>query len=70
MMRLLAFLTGRRIVYLQDRNGRVYKSSAKLNPWGELSCPVYFWTSVGQVTLLPDGSTAGDASYVRRWKFG
>ena len=69
-LRVMARLTGGRVVLLQDCWGEVSQTIAyKMNsiPEDNLFAYVYFTSSVGPMALLPDGSYT--KSYITRWRF-
>jgi len=69
-LRVMARLTGGRVILYQDCWGKVGQTIAyKMNnlPEDNLFSYVYFSTSVGPMALLPDGSCT--MSYITRWRF-
>jgi hypothetical protein len=69
-LRVMARLTGGRVILYQDCWGKVGQTIAyKMNglPEGTLFAYVYFSTSVGPMSLLPDNSCT--MSYITRWRF-
>lgn len=66
MIRIWAFITGRKIVFLKDFEGEIYVSLARKTPFGYCA-PIYWFTGTGCVTLEEDG-TCGN-SYISNWKF-
>jgi len=66
VIRIWAFLTNGRLIYLRDFDGETALSIAYVNQWGEL-CAKRFWPfSIRTVRLLPDGIV--DGGYVKNWK--
>lgn len=65
---LIACLTFRRLVYLQDTDGDVTLTIEKITPFGDRIAKRWWPFSIQQVTLHSDGKCTG-ASYVRRWKY-
>ena len=66
MLKLLAWLTGRKVVYLMDHDGEVNRRLAKETPFG-LTTKRIKRNCVAGVLLLPDGNTRGKG-YVISWK--
>lgn len=71
MIKLISLITGRKIVYLEDFEGKIYKTLQvkKMNPFTkEPYCYVYWLERVGFVNLHKDGSTSG-RSYIKKWTY-
>ena len=70
ILRLISFVTGRRIVLLTDFEGTQYitieRKSYHLNT---TRCYVYWFTSVGDVILNEGGTTSGSSSYIENWEY-
>lgn len=58
-------------IYLRDREGDVYKTWIRKNPFKDLegNAHVYPFTRVGKVLLYKDGTTGGWSSYIKQWKY-
>ena len=76
MIKLVSFLTGRKIVYLKDIWGELYETLEYKNPikdpfTGQVKsmCPVFWLTGVGEVILNKDGTTGGDSCYIKQWMY-
>lgn len=65
-IRLWAFMTGGRLVWLKDADGEIKLTIAYTDPWGELRAERYWPNRVRSVRLLPDGRV--DGAYVVAWK--
>ena len=70
-LRIKKFLTGGKLVLLEDFKKDRYVSIAYKDPFGYLWCHVYPLTKVGMCILLEDGTVDPHcrSSYVRRWIF-
>lgn len=66
LIHIVSFLTGRKIVFLEDSYGEVYKTLEYKTPFGNKAY-VYWLTKVGHVNLEPDGTTTGQSTYINRW---
>jgi len=70
ILRLISYLTGRKIVLLEDFEGQVYKTlELKGRSFGKKRAHVYWFTGVGSVILNDDGTTSGSSSYIERWEY-
>jgi len=69
-LKILGFMTNRKVVLLKHFDGQISYSLAKQSDWSpfESSCYVYHFTKLGFVVLNQDGTTSG-ASYVHYWKY-
>lgn len=65
---LVACLTFRRLVYLEDMDGQITLTIARITPFGRLVAERWWPFPIKTITLRSDGSCEG-ASYVRRWKY-
>lgn len=63
---LWAFLTRQQVVYLEDMDGEVTKTFAKVSPFGDLRALRFWPWTTHTVTLLPDGSVK-QPHFVKRW---
>lgn len=68
IFRFLAWLYGRRIVWLLDFEGKQHRTWLKQSPFGPYA-PVYPMHDIGHVTLNTDGTTGGYSSYIIRWAY-
>ena len=71
MLKILSFITGRKIVYLLNKNGEVTKSieSKKENPFTNTKYCYYYWsTNEAFINLCSDGTTTG-SSYIIKWSY-
>lgn len=68
IIRLWAFLTRRRLVWLRDHDGDVTLSIATIDPWGDMVAERHWPYKIRSVRLLPDGKVAPDC-YVKEWKY-
>ena len=68
MLKIISLLTGRKIIYLQDFQGEIYRTIEKKTPFGKTAY-VYWFTKTGQVILNENGTTSGRASYIEKWKY-
>ena len=75
VLRLLAYISGGKLVELTDMWGRIYHSIACAKPGYYYKSWIYFITRVGPIILYSDGSVKkieGStliSSYVKKWKF-
>lgn len=67
LFKLLAIIR-RRIVWLQDYNGKAYRTWEIKTPFG-FYAPVYPITNIGLVNLHPDGNTSGKSCYITKWVY-
>jgi hypothetical protein len=63
MWEIWAFLTGQKVVFLKDHDGKVTKTVAYKTPFGYVAKRQWPF-SFSNATLLDDGTV-----YVRSWKF-
>lgn len=66
IIRIWAFLTGGRLVWLRDHDGTVTLSIAHETPFGDLIAERYWPNKTRTVKLRPNGSV--DGAYVEQWK--
>ena len=64
--KIWAFLTGGKIVWLQDRDGELTRTIAYKVGFGKMQATRMRFT--GKVTLNEDGTVSGK-SYVRYWSY-
>lgn len=72
MRKLFGFLTGKIPVLLESKSGQIYPTlaSKQFNPFTQkyqMTAPVYWFSKVGHAILHEDGTTTGDAIYIKRW---
>lgn len=70
-MRLLAKWRKGKLVWLQDFEGEIYLTIATQDKYGNLHCPVYPYSKVGRVILLPRGkiSSISYSRYITQWRY-
>lgn len=66
---LISFITGRRLIYLEDYAGKVHKSIEWVSPFGKRTSYVYWFNKIGPVILNDDGTTGGVTIYIKKWKY-
>jgi hypothetical protein len=64
--RIWSKLTGGRLVWLRDFDGRVTLAIARIDPWGDLVAERWWPWRIQTVRLLTDGKVDG-ALYVEDW---
>ena len=67
LLEIISFFTGRKIVYLEDFEGEVYKTIEERNPFGTRTAYIFPFVRVGCRTLNDDGTVSN--SYIKRWKY-
>jgi hypothetical protein len=68
LLKLISYLSGKRIVLLEDFQGQVYKTLETKSEFGKRTAYVYWFEKVGHLTLNDDGTCSG-RSYIERWKY-
>lgn len=69
LLKLTSFFTRKRIVILQDMDGDHYYTLENESPFGGKCANVYWWSKIGHVWLLPDGTCQGSSSYIKNWMY-
>jgi hypothetical protein len=71
LMRLWAWLSGGRAVWLSDYENKLRFSIERVRPDGLREAPVYWVTGVGSCILLEGGKVdpSCKSSYVKRWGY-
>ena len=68
ILELISFFTGKKIIYLQDFEGEIYKTlEGKKNIFNNNPVYIYYLTKNGSVILNNDGTVSN--SYIKRWKY-
>lgn len=68
ILELISFFTGRRIIYLQDFQGEIYKTlEGKKNIFDNNQVYIHYLTKNGCVTLNNDGTVSD--SFIIRWRY-
>jgi len=55
-------------IWLEDDFGEVYMTIKHKNPFGKNWAHVYWFTKIGHVWLMDDGTCTGRSGYIKRWK--
>ena len=67
-LELISFFTRRKIIYLQDFDGEVYKTiENKKTLFGDKTAYVYPFTKTACVILNNDGTVSN--SYIKKWRY-
>ena len=67
LMRFVAFISGKKLIYLKDHDGEIRITMMKTDPWGDVVANVYPLVKVGWVKLLPNGEVQ-QPHYCSQWK--
>ncbi len=68
LLRLDSLITKDRLVYLQDMDGEVALSIARVNGFGELTAQRYPYSNI-RVAVLGEDGVVLNSSYVKKWKY-
>ena len=68
IIRIVAFITRRNLVWLEDYDGEVTLSIEQVTPFGKRTAKRWRRNSDINVILCDDGTTEGLA-YVKKWKY-
>jgi len=71
LIRIVALITGGKLVWLQNYDGRCHESIAYADAFGKTIAHRYWFTKIGHCILQDDGTVYknSEASYIKAWKF-
>jgi len=71
ILSILSFLTGRKIVWLEDFQGDLYRTiEIKSHPISGKRCAyVYWFEKIKLVTLNDDGTVGPKSCYIEKWRY-
>ena len=69
ILNIISFFTGRKIVWLEDMDGDLYRTIEKKHPISGEKCAYVYWFSETRLVILNDGVTVSNGVYIEIWAY-